>query len=240
MMSATGNLRSPKDFRAPADSIVGRYTLIIGLTISRLLKPKDTAKSARCRPDHDAAMPSHCSHQEAIKTNSPHGRPVEPGERAPAAFSPACAISRFISGMQEPQLVPAFKLRADLGGGARARRDGIADRVAADAEAGADHRAGAGEAVGGFARQQHPPLIVARARPRRTVLTASQSPASRAGPTNRQVSMRSPAKRRRAKHTAAEIAVFGEIARPRPRAARTAIPPDRHCRRTGSRSRRRR
>ena len=40
-----------------------------------------------------------------------------------------------------------LQLRADVGGGSRAGGDGVADRVAADAEAGADDRAGIGEAV---------------------------------------------------------------------------------------------
>src|SRR5258706_7288127 len=54
-----------------------------------------------------------------------------------------------------------LQLRADLGGAAGAGRDGIAKRVAADTEAGADDLAAAFEPVGGFARQPHPALILA-------------------------------------------------------------------------------
>src|SRR5882757_6695111 len=54
-----------------------------------------------------------------------------------------------------------LQLHADLGGRSGARRDGVANRGAADPKAGADDRAGAGQPIDRFARQQHPALIVA-------------------------------------------------------------------------------
>jgi hypothetical protein len=50
---------------------------------------------------------------------------------------------------------------ADVGGGTRAGCDGFADRVAADAEAGADDGTGIGKSVGRLARQQHAALVIA-------------------------------------------------------------------------------
>ena len=52
-----------------------------------------------------------------------------------------------------------FQPGTDVRRRTRAARDGIADGVAADAEAGADDRTGIGEAVGRFARQQHAALV---------------------------------------------------------------------------------
>ena len=84
--------------------------------------------------------------------------------------------------------------QADFGGRARARGNRLADRVAADAEAGADHRPRAREPLWRLAGQQHAPLIVGEAEPAaNSSFTTSQSPASRAGPRNRQVSIASPA-----------------------------------------------
>src|SRR5882724_4545576 len=54
-----------------------------------------------------------------------------------------------------------LQLHADLGSRSGARRDGVANRGAADPKAGADDRAGAGQSIDRFARQQHPALIVA-------------------------------------------------------------------------------
>ena len=77
------------------------------------------------------------------------------GARAPpcaaGALQTACACSctiLFSSGRQEPQLVPArsaLPIASTLRGAVR--RDGVADDVEPDAEAGADHRAGFGQTV---------------------------------------------------------------------------------------------
>ena len=55
-----------------------------------------------------------------------------------------------------------FQLDADIGGGTCTGGDAVADGGAADAEAGADDRAGIGETVGRFARQQHAALVGAQ------------------------------------------------------------------------------
>src|SRR5438093_4980255 len=54
-----------------------------------------------------------------------------------------------------------FQPGTDVRRRTRAARDGIADGVAADAEAGADDRAGIRKAIYRFARQQHAALVVA-------------------------------------------------------------------------------
>src|SRR5262245_60450258 len=52
---------------------------------------------------------------------------------------------------------------ADLGRTARTGSDGVADGGAPDAEAGADHRTGRGDAFGRLAGEQQPALLVADA-----------------------------------------------------------------------------
>src|SRR5438874_7827607 len=53
-----------------------------------------------------------------------------------------------------------FQLHANFGGRICTSRDGVGDRGATDTETGADDRPSAGQSVHGFARQQHPALIV--------------------------------------------------------------------------------
>src|SRR3954465_10459650 len=53
-----------------------------------------------------------------------------------------------------------FEPQTDFSSRTCTRGDGLADRGAADTETGADNRPSAGQSVHGFARQQHPALIV--------------------------------------------------------------------------------
>ena len=161
--------------------------------------------------------------------------------RRPAAAqrpTGVCAISRFSSGMQDPQLVPALSLAPISAALFAPRCDRIADRCAADAEAGADDGSGADDALGGAARQQHAALVVGERHPPRT--GASPRPSRprhardrrtgrpRCGP--RRTMLRD--KRRRRNRC------IRRCRRSRLRAAMTASARGRHCRRTDSRSRR--
>ena len=88
----------------------------------------------------------------------------------------------------------------------------IADRGAADAEAGADDRAGRVHAVTGAARQQRAALRHQRACPQQTnSFTTLQSPASCAGPMNRQESMRPSARQAATIDAAAKVKIFGKV-----------------------------
>ncbi len=88
----------------------------------------------------------------------------------------------------------------------------IADGVAADAEAGADDRAGVGEAVGRFARQQHAALVVAERIGGEQVLHHIPVAGVPRGPDEQAGLDAVAAKGRRAIDAAAEILVFGEVA----------------------------
>ena len=107
---------------------------------------------------------------------------------------PVWAISRFSSGMQEPQLVPAFSL-APMSAAERAPAAMVSQMVLRPTPKQAQTIGPAlarpsADLPDSSMRRWSVPSVSAANNP----FTTFQSPASRAGPMNRQVSMRSPLK----------------------------------------------
>ena len=123
---------------------------------------------------------------------------------------PACAISRVISGMHEPQLVPAFT-RAPISLAVPAPAAMAAQTVPTPKQA-QTTGPGAGQPVDRFTRQQHPALIVAELVRSEQVLDRVPVAGIARRPHERAGLDAIFGKRCRAKNTAAEIPVFGEIA----------------------------
>ena len=109
--------------------------------------------------------------------------------------------------------MPAFSFGADVRRRTGAARDGIADGVAADAEAGADDRAGIGKAIRRFARQQHAALVGAERIGGEQALHHIPVAGVPRGPDEQAGFDAVAAKGSRAIDAAAEILVFGEVMR---------------------------
>src|SRR5580698_8920304 len=100
--------------------------------------------------------------------------------------------------------------KTQFGGRARTRGNRIADCIAADTEAGADHRPRSREPLRRLARQQHSPLIVGQGA-RGEQLLDDAPVAGVARRSEKQAGLDCiPGKRSRAINAAAKIAVFGK------------------------------